>query len=816
MARHPLLVAALLLAAGIACAEHLALGLVSSGGAALVSLLVLMLAVRRRRGVMVASWLASAGLGALAAAGQPLPPASVASCGDASALWRVRVDGPVERHVEPGTGSVRQRTTARLLGERCGLGWFGRLGRAHLLLRPGPPVRRGDLVLVRLTVEPLGVRRNPSELDPLVFARRDAVTARAAALSEHAVLEHGRGPAAWLDELRRRAAEAFERGLSAEAAPIAKALSMGDRAALSAEERELWADAGLAHLLAVSGLHVTLVCVLATLSFTRLGRFVPGAGERFSLGRVAALAALPAVIAFCAWSAAPASAVRATLMASAALAARALGRPAEGLNALGASALLILLASPASLYDPGFLLSAIAVGALLLVPAPPASPGWRGRLRRWLTVAVVTSIAATLATAPITAWYFGRVSLAAPLTNLVAVPLGATLGTPLALAYAVAGIGAPALAPLLGALLDPLLRIVIAVARLGAALPGAAIDLPQPRPIEILVYAVAVLALPRVARSRRARQLVTVALVSLALLALEREVARRTHGTLRVVVPYVGQGEAILLLLPRGGTVLVDAGGAIHAGGNDPGRAVLAPLLRRLGVRAIDLAVVTHPHPDHVNGFAYLARRFPIRELWWSGTADDHPIQRLLRDAVRAGGGEVSLVRDLPVRVSREGVLIEAIHPRPPPDEDEPYYSELPLNDNSVVFRVRFGERSILLTGDVEHEAEELLAPALDVVDVLKVPHHGSRTSSTPGLLDATRPHLALVSCGHDNQFGFPHPEVMERYRERGVRMLRTDQDGMLTLETDGGTWSVERFAARERERLARLRLSRRSLPRSR
>jgi competence protein ComEC len=215
--------------------------------------------------------------------------------------------------------------------------------------------------------------------------------------------------------------------------------------------------------------------------------------------------------------------------------------------------------------------------------------------------------------------------------------------------------------------------------------------------------------------------------------------------------------------------------------------------LRRLGVRRIDLAIVSHAHPDHLGGFAYLSRHFPIGELWWSGAGADEPGQAELNERVRAGGGKVQLAAQLPSRSERGGLILEVLHPRPD-THDLTYYPAMHLNDNSIVLRIEHGQRSLLLTGDIERDAEALLATSLGPSDVLKSPHHGSRSSSTAALLDSVRPGLVVISCGENNRFGLPDEEVLAAYASRGMQTWRTDLDGMVSLTSDGRGWRIETF----------------------
>jgi competence protein ComEC len=234
------------------------------------------------------------------------------------------------------------------------------------------------------------------------------------------------------------------------------------------------------------------------------------------------------------------------------------------------------------------------------------------------------------------------------------------------------------------------------------------------------------------------------------------------------------------------GFVAVIDGGGTYDDTFDTGARVLEPFLRFRGIDRIDLVVLSHPHPDHLNGLFRLLARFPVGALWTSGDDGHNPRYRQLLALARQHGVPTPVPRALErgtFRLRPLGPWLGASIGAPPGTS---------VNDASLVLQLQFAGRAVLFPGDLEADGEAELvgnaAAGLSVAsDVLKVPHHGSRTSSSEELLGAVRPSLAVISLGRQNRFHFPRPEVLRRYRQRGVRVLRTDESGAILVTIDGG-----------------------------
>lgn len=554
-------------------------------------------------------------------------------------------------------------------------------------------------------------------------------------------------------------------------APLVDALVLGRRGGLDRDLVQAFASSGLVHLLSISGFHVGVVVAWLVLALRALG-LAPGRAL------LAASAAASGYVALLGW---PAPAARAALLAWLLAHGRLRQRPATDGTALALTCLLVLLLDPWAVLDLGGWLSATALwGATRFGRWGDAVTG-----TGWLSRTTWSSVGATLGTAPVAAATLGSVAPIGVLLNFAAIPIGA-LAVPGVLASLLAA-PVPGLGEALAAGSGLLLALLEQLARLGAALPGAALTVPTGVRSGLVAAAVVVAACwatrpDRPGREAARRGALLAAVASWGLLVRDVQ-GTVTDGPLRLFFLDVGQGDAALIRTPHGRWLVVDAGPADER--YDAGAAVVVPTLRRLGARAVELLVVSHAHADHVGGAAALLRQLPTAQVLEPGEPVDDARYRGFLEAVAAGGSRYGAARDGQGAVV-DGVRLTLLHP----SAAWPEWG-LDLNEDSAVLLVEYGAFRAVFAGDAGLVAEARLRGRVGDVTLLKAGHHGSRTATGTAWLRELRPEVAVVSVGRRNRYGHPTAEALARLREAGARIRRTDADGTVIVTTDGRTLTV-------------------------
>lgn len=548
-------------------------------------------------------------------------------------------------------------------------------------------------------------------------------------------------------------------------APMVSALTLARKEGLDPGLREAFARSGTAHLLAISGFHVGVIALILVTLLRRVGV----ARRPSALGAAVGAWGYVALLGF------PAAASRAALILAAVAASRAAGRPPARWGALGSALLLLVAVDPRYLTSPGFQLS--FAGAAGLVAWGRGATRWATaslRLPPGLAGPLGAGVAATVATLPVVAWHFERVSIVGVPATLVASPL-VVLALPGALVSLAADAVHPAAGHFLAGGVGLLLGALEWVTRTTAAPEWASLWVPRTWvPVACVSAWVGGWLLTPEGASRSRRRMAVASGVA-GLMIWPALVSLQGRGTLDLLAIDVGQGDALALRTPRGRWVLVDAGPPRNG---DPEGHPVVRALRRAGVTRLDALVLTHPDLDHIGGAAAVLATFDVGRVVDPGlAAGKDAYVGILETAVARNVPWVSAVAG--DRLDLDGVELHVLSPLGQGGAE----GDTESNAASVVLAVRYGAFDALLTGDAPVSVERaILAGVSPSLEVLKVGHHGSDTSTDPSLLAQAHPRTALLSVGRGNRYGHPAPDVLKRLEAAGVEIHRTDREGTLRV----------------------------------
>lgn len=651
-------------------------------------------------------------------------------------------------------------------------------GGVHAYFDDHPGLAVGDEIGLSGDFRTLRGPRNPGEFDFRSYYHRRGVwgnvySPRLTAFEPASTWR----PDAFVSIARGGLNDLFREKVGGDAGALMSALIVGLREEIPEEVRQDFADTGVIHVLAVSGLHVgyVLLIIMAVMKIVRLP-------YRWQKWAVIACLVLYAVL-----TGGKPSVWRATLMVSLYLVAKIVQRDANLWNIIAAAGLTLLLIDPLYLFDLGFRLSFAAVISIVFfyrffedsLPERLRPANMENRLLKGASGLLLVSLSAQIGTLPFIWAFFGKVPVIGVLANVLIVPL---VGVVVSIGFAILFLGwIPVVGEAFGHSAWLLSETIFALAQGFASVPFSSIQAGQPEPVQLLQYGAVVAALVMFLRRALWRRAAFAAVVAANLFIWPWAVEWKVMD---VIFLDVGQGDGAVLRIPTEGgmkTILVDAGPLTF--NRDAGEKVTVPVLQHIRVDTVDLLIMSHPHADHIGGVPAVMGNIPVKEVWDTFSQYESSLYRRVMDGVeergvayfKAGAGYESH------QFSPAGLTI--LHP-----DSTWAVHQRNVNNASVVVKLTYGETSFLFVGDLEREGDREISRYGDILDadILKVGHHGSITSTTPAFLSAVTPQFAVISVGERNKFGHPSGEVIERLEGTGTEVLRTDREGAIWLKTDG------------------------------
>jgi competence protein ComEC len=670
-------------------------------------------------------------------------------------------------------------------------------------------LRPGDPFLARVRLSPLRGYRVPGAMDYRTMLHQQGIWLSGWAETPLHIVPLPQEPALpWPtrlrflpERLRVQANNLVAQLAPPPSIPLYQALLTGSRGDVPDEVLEHFKATGAMHLLAISGMHLGLVTLLFSSLTLWLLKRSTWVLLHLPARKLALLLTLPLLISYAAITGLQPPAVRALIMVLVFMAAIFLDRQWCSLNNLAIAALLILLLEPTSLVGASFQLSFAATAAIILAyrfrfPLLPVPRGTVShRLRAWLITSLTISVIATLATAPLSLFYFNRLSVLSPLTTLLLTPLLCFWAIPLGLVGLALAASFPTLASHFFVAGGWGITASLAVVEHLAALPWASFFLVTPTIFELTAGLAAVLAVLAWQTGKPARLAAAILLTILIASPLIRHTLRRSNSTSQVSFLDVGQGNAVVVELPYGKTVLVDGGGR-ESDHFNVGERLIAPFLWGRGIATLDAVVVSHPHTDHWNGLPFVIDHFRPATLWINGDRQgEADYAGLLAKAAalgiaikvpqpgdtlcRSGAASLRNLADLHLIATGPGK----------PAGTNARSGRTDANNQSLVLRFRHGNQACLLPGDIDaaHEKHLLRQGKLKSA-VLLAPHHGSRHSGSPQFITAVKPQTIVVSAQGGSKASFPHPEKRKMWQEMGIPVLVTGDSGTIGMHVEGET----------------------------
>ena len=679
----------------------------------------------------------------------------------------------------------------------------------------------GDVIRAKTRLRKPHNFKNPGGFDYVRYLRYRNILVRGFIDTPRkiALIREGRGNPlrTYLEQFRSSLRDLIQKSQPDDAGKILQALILGEKGEIPPNIIDNFQRAGVSHILAISGLHVGIIAFISTLIIRIILKAFPPLLLKYNIFTMSALISVVPILLYTFVAGFGISTVRATIMILTLLVAISLGKERDLFTTLALAAFIILIVSPVSLFDVSFQLSFAAVGSIVVITPRIVSllyrrdestsdtkPSLLRKITYNISVFIVVSLAATIGTLPLIALYFNRVSTVTIASNIVVIPIIGFIVLPL-------GLMTMLIAPITGSLSIILIKFIsffihICIVSIDylAALPFSSFTVTTPTHLEILCfYSLIIIAafafdtLREKGRDINDRKvklkniLIGASTAGLFLFflcdALYVHLNVPEKGVVRTTFLDVGQGNSTFVTFPNGTTMLIDGGG-FYDSSFDVGKYVVAPFLWHERIKKVDIVVLTHPHQDHLNGLLYILSNFRVKEVWTNG--EETPIEsyKMFRTIIREQNIPHRLMSAMTPPVTIDGVTITILNPQKPITAEDCLQSSHDTNDEAIVMKITFGNKSLFLASDILFPTEMRIAARGQEAKstVLLVPHHGSLASSTIPFISAVKPEYAVISCGSSNVRRHTYTKVTERYKAVEAKIYSTGITGAVTVTTDG------------------------------
>ncbi len=562
---------------------------------------------------------------------------------------------------------------------------------------------------------------------------------------------------------------------SPETAALLRGLLLADRGEIDYETKTQFINAGVVHVLAVSGLHVGYIILIFLFLFGRFNLYLRS------------ILTIIGLICFMLVTGVPPSVFRATVMSIVLIIAILTNRSTNLINSISIAAVIILAFNPNEIYNPGFQLSFAAVLAIgIILPYMNSLiDKWnlQNKFYRYVILFCAVSLSAQIGTLPFTLFYFNKFSVIALFTNLIVIPMIGVIVASGIISLIISLI-IPFIAIYFAAANDLIVSGVLYLIKFSGNLSFSYISITNYSLTDLIIFylmlTILLYFLPRFETTKSKILLLILIVTNTFIYSRADDSELLPDNYLNVFMIDVDQGDSFLIKFPDGQTALIDAGNATNS--FDNGERVILPLLNYLGIKKIDYGIVTHIDSDHYGGFVSLVLAGIIKQIFKPELDSTLSKDKRFEEFIRESGVTVHYFQEQKLEIGNTNLYF--IY-----DKNLKNISSNSTNDRSGVFKLVYGNTSFLFTGDLEKRIEKFYSKKyksfLDS-DVLKVGHHGSKTSSSEEFLDYVTPKISLISAGYKNKFGHPVKEVIERLQDEGSIIYRTDLQKAILLRSDG------------------------------